>query len=740
MADNTSATVRDESLSKNLVDENYIVDLVLDTWTRGEVERETNLERRLAFENSWRQFQTEDLTGPWENSANFHIPLAFTFGKATHARLWQIFSAPQGFFKVESRNQAFQEKEDHVKRFMDFMLFEYANGGIGAKREFDKWLWDVVFQGSGYIKCYWKTDIREYREIVPVLEKTTTYSVDPTSLTGATSFETSISEEEQDIIEEVEFPEVRRVLWEDVQLPIGYTDPQDAPHVVTRVFMSDNDMKDYVTQKKFFTEAVESCLGDTTNIYLNHGVESGVKEARAETDGYDPLNGANNMHIILEYMGPAYVLKEMFNVDELDKDVTETKREIVAWVHKDKKRLLGWTYMNRVSPGGIRPLFKSDYVTIPDRADGVGVPELLYDIGRYMDASHNLKFDNGTIASIPMFAYRNSSTSLKSLTYRMKPGQGIPLDDINDIRPFNIPYLGSFGSQETQELNSIAEKMIALNELSMGALPSKVGALRNATGSNIIAQESSIQLEPHFDRIASCMNRFLQFFFRLCRERVKEGLYYRVTNDQGNPVFGTVSRADLKGDFDFKISVDLLGQSQIEKQQKAVLAMQTLINPVFLQTGIVTPENLYHLVENFIRSQRLGRVSDYCTPPQGYTGPKLTVNERLSRIIVNSFDNPPIEKTIRMDEDHEEAIRQLEAFKANEQLFGLLQTPGQLAALANLISEHNRMLIAQQAGGNPNISGMQVPRDGFGAVSPTLGGGGESLQTENVATPNGPVV
>ncbi len=50
------------------------------------------------------------------------------------------------------------------------------------------------------------------------------------------------------------------------------------------------------------------------------------------------------------------------------------------------------------------------------------------------------------------------------------------------------------------------------------------------------------------------------------------------------------------------------------------------------------------------------------------------------------------------------------------------------------------MLVAQQAGGNPNLAGMQVPRDGFGAVDAQIGGGGESLQTSNPATPNGPVV
>lgn len=734
------ATRRDESMSKSLIDEDYIVGLVKDTWDRGSVQREANASRRQLFEDSWRQLTTpESQIGPWENSANFHVPLTFTFGKSIHARLWQIFSTPNGFFKVEARNMAFTEKEDQIKHFMDYVIYEFCNDGIGAKRELDKWLWDVVFEGSGYLKCFWRKTTHEYREVVPVITKEEVLTISPDNLTGATSFRTSVSEEEQDIIKDVETPQIRRIFWDDVMLPIGQTDPQDSDHVITRVYMSDDDLKQYAEQKIFFEDKVKYCLGDTSNPYTETSAEDQSKQQRAEIDGYEPLSELNEAHVIYEYYGPAYVMKEMFSLDEVDEDIEKTKREIVAYVHRDKGCILGWTYLNRVSPSGIRPIFKADFITIPDRSDGVGAPEVLYDIGRYTDAVHNLKYDNGTLASIPMFAYRNASSSLKASTYRMQPGQGLPVDDINDIKAINVPFLSNFGQQETQELFSYAERALAVNELNMGALPTKVGALRNATGSNLISQESSIQLEPHFDRIAHCMNRMLQFLFKLCRERITEELVFRVTGERGEPIFGKVNRKDLEGDFDFRISVDILGQSQIEKQQKAVLAMQTLINPVFTQQGIVSPDNLYNLAANFVRTQRLGRVSDYVTPPQAYTGPKLSPTERIYRIVVGHFMEPPIEGTVRLDENHEDAIRIYQGFKDSEN-YGLLSSPAQLAALESLIAAHQQMLVAQQAGGNPNMTGMQVPRDGFGAVEPNLGGGSETLQTNDPATPNGPVV
>ncbi len=285
-------------------------------------------------------------------------------------------------------------------------------------------------------------------------------------------------------------------------------------------------------------------------------------------------------------------------------------KEIVAWVHKATKRVLGWTYLHRISPGGIRPIFKGDFVKFPDRQNGVGVAELIYEEQRYDQAVTNMRIDNGTLASIPMFAYRQSS-GLKPQTMRVRPGHGIPVDDVNDMKVFQFPFLQGFGYQESALMESKAEGLLAISEIQLGRAPDKVGALRNATGSNLLASESGIQLEIHFDRVARCINRLLQFLFRLSRERMPHTLYYRVTGERGEPIFGKVNREDLKGEYDFKISVDILGQSQLEKQQQSVLLMQTLMNPAFSQTGVVTPDNFYNLAKNFLKAHRLGRIDDY---------------------------------------------------------------------------------------------------------------------------------
>ncbi len=727
---------RDQTLKQGSIDEEYIAGLVVDGWKAADMETQVFLDRQDLFEQAWRDLSGSDAQGPWENSANFKVPVILTYGKATHARLWQLFSSPSGFYSVEARQEVFKDREVKIKQFMDFMIESYCNGHNGARREFDRWLWDVVFKGSGYLKCYWKKDERTYLEVVPKVNIEEQLIFDSNTPTGRTDLKTSVEESEEMKTDILDTPQIRRILFEDVRLPPGEPDPQESSWVASKVYMTDDDLKMKVKYGIFYEDAVEDSIRAKQYVFSQSGIESQIKYDRMRSDGINPdaYEKDGKRHIIIEWYGKAYIKKDVSQDDE--EDLNEFPQEIVAWVHQGTKKVLGWTYLARISPSGLRPIFKADYVSFPDRSFGVGVAEMLYENQRYTDAVSNMRFDNGMLASTPMGFFRSSS-GLKPGNIRIKPGLLHPLDDVNDVRLIQFPFLQGFGYQEEAQRNQYAERLIALSDLNLGITPQKVGALRNATGSNYIAQESGIQLEIHFDRIATTLNKLLNFLFKLCRERIPETLYYRVTGERGQPVFGLIrSRDELRGDYDFKIAVDILGQSQLEKQQQSVMLMQTLMNPAFTQTGVVTPTNLYELASNFLKAHKISRVDSYISPPQEYEGPLVTPEERIYRLVVGLIDG--VEDTVRMNEDHDKSIAVYEGFK-NSDLVGAL-TPEALQAITRLEAKHQQLQAAQMAGGNPNLTGMQVPRGGFGAVEAALGGGGEALQPEQVGTPNGPVV
>jgi hypothetical protein len=734
---NDELSKRDQTLPLEQIDEEYVSQLAINGWERGNNERTDFLQRRELYEDAWRNLTSrEAVNSPWDNSANFMVPTILIYGKAIHARLWQLFSSPSGFYSVFARREVFKDKEGPVKEFMDFIMESYANSKHGTKREFDKWLWDLVMDGSGYIKAFWKREEHEYSEVVPTVEVTETLIFDGTTPTGRKDQKTRVVEKEILKTEILETPYIKRILYEDIILPVGESDPQTSEWVITRCLFTDDDMKSRVKQGVFDKVAVEESIRHKESFIYQNDVSTDIKQDRRRVDGIEPIDGSydDQRHVVYEWYGKAYIKKQVEESD--DYDLSEFPKEIVAWVHRGSGRVLGWTYLWRVSPGGIRPIFKSDFVTFPERTQGVGVAELLYDNQRHITALSNLRFDNGTLASTPMGFYRASS-GLRPGNIKIKPGQLYPVDDVNDVRITQFPFLQGFGYQEEALRNSYAERLLSVSELQLGLAPDKVGALRNATGANLLSSESNIQLQIHFDRIADCVSNLMQFLFRLCRERVPSELYYRVTSDTGSPIFGKVRRQDLSGDFDFKIKLDILGQSELERQQQSVLMMQTLISPAFMQTGVTAPKNIYQLAKNFLKSHKIARVDDYLSKPQDYEGDYISPQERLFRLAVGLYKDPPIEDTVQLSEDHTKALDIYNRFKESDE-YGLL-TPEAVVALNALEERHNQMLLAQQSGGNPNVTGMQVPRDGFAGITPQMGGGGETLQSPN-GEPNGPVV
>lgn len=732
------APKRDQSLSKVSIDSEYLSKKVLDAWHVADNDREELLERMQEYESTWRDMtDSSRRDGPFAGSADFKSRLPLSYGKAVHARLWQLFSNPNGFFSAKSRQEAFKEKEIKIQHFMNWVLERFSNSRNGCRRELDRWLWDVVFNGSGYLKVYWKREEHEYKDVV-LEREVEELPFDELDITGISSFTEKFVERERVQNDVVETPQIRRILFEDVLLPPGQQDPQESDWVLTRIFMSDDDLKLKAQEGKFFKEAVENSLGKKENIFNGNSVSFEIKQDRQNIDGNEStFSDTGRVHVILEYYGKAWVEEKEVDQDDNEKEINKTQKEIVAWVHSKSREVLGWTYLHRVSAGGTRPIFKADYVSFPDRSYGVGVPELIHDLTMHTEAIRNLRMDNGILASNPMGFYRSSTSGLKPDVHRMGPGDMIPVDDPSDIRLTNFPFLSGFGYQEEGMLKSDIQQLLALSELQMGGIPEKVGALRNATGSNLIAQESSIQLQIHFDRIASCTSKMLQFLFKLCRERMPSRLYYRVESDMGAPVFGEVNREDLKGDYDFDIALDIMNQSQQERQQQSVLMMQTLLNGAFLQTGVITPKNIFAMAKNFLITHKVSRVDEFLTTPPDYEGEQITASERIFRIVAGRIVNPNIEDTVRLSENHKQALETYEAFENSDE-FGLIVQDAQLAAWKILKEKHLQMLQAQQAGGMINTTGLQMPNNSpnSAAVAP----GGSPLQPEVAGEANGPVV
>lgn len=742
---------RDETLDIDKIDQEYLVNLIEDQLESFKNSHTEYFDQRRDWILALRDLRYRYKEGYFDNAADLHVPYSLIMAKAMHARIFQIFSQ-KNFFSVEANNAAFREREEIVTWFMNWVLDKWINRGSGKSAVIDAWIQSLLDEGSAILKLgfdRWKhtfidVDLEVTEKIVPDIFKSEELDIE-----GKTEVKTRIANVTKTL--EQAAPRLATVGLDDFFMPAGALNVQESPWVAHQVFLGDDDLKLRAQQGKFDQDVVEEALerrrhprdfeNDERREVRPHMRElEGVQRKQNEAQNRDDLGE----HQVIEWYGKAYVEKEID--PETHTDVDTLPEEIVVWYHAGIRKILGWTYLHRISPSGKRPFYKADFIPSKERAFGIGIGELLWSLNNHIDAMHNLKLDNGTLASMQWGVYRSGST-FKPDTFRLLPGALIPVEDVNDVKSMQVPYLGQFGENEELTLTGYGEKLLAINDINLGNLTGRgvAGALRNATGASFVDRQANIQLHPHLDRIARELKACLSDLFILCRSRMDEQLYFRVTGEDGKGIFGKVSREDLRGDFDFSIDADLAAASESERQQRATLMLQTLMNPTLMQLGIVQPTNLYEVSKEYLIRHGVRNPDTFLTKPPGYAGPPLSPENRIFKILMDQFDNPPIEQTVRPEENHEYALAVYDRFK-NSDLFGNFNRQ-QLAAFQALVQQHMKFqaILAGAGKGVPNMSGTQMPGTGGlpaigpGATQPGAAAVGGGPLAAPLGEPNGPV-
>ena len=759
IADKPGASKREETLSLGQIDEEYLSNLIKDQVAEFDNSHVGYFKAREEWLLALRDLRYQYREGYFEHASDLHVPYTLTMIKALHARLFQAFSQ-RNFFSIEARNIAFEGQEPLIKTFMDWGLHKWTNRGEGWSDVLDIWLNDILDEGSGIVKLGWdrwehnfldleiEMETEEFPDILAGLGR---------DGEGVADFGTSekskakIKNKKKKL--KLSAPRIWNVPLEDFKMPAGDFTVQSAPWILHRIYLQDDQMKERAAQKKFDPEVVEEAIERRAKIREDFDQDKGqqTKRRRRELEGVtnNQYSSESNkfdlgVHEIWEYYARVYVTPDMD--DDTLKSLKKRPEEIVIWYHKGIEKILGWTYLYRLNPSGRRPFYKPDYMKSKERAYGLGVGELLFSINNHIDGVHNLKLDNGVLSSLQFGLYRAGST-MKPDTFRLRPGDLVPVEDPNDVKFANFPYLGQFGQQEEAVLTEYGNKMLAINDINLGNISGSgvAGALRNATGASFVDKQANIQLNPILDRIAREMKRLLADFFLMARGRMDATLSFRVTGEDGKGIFKNVSDQDLRGDFDINIDTDLASASDAEKQQRASLMLQTLNNPTFMQLGIIQPGNQYEMLKEFLIRHGVRNPDQYITKPQNYSGPPMTPEQRIFKIVVGEGESPMIEDTIRPEENHERAIEFYEGFKDSEK-FGLLASPMQVAALEAVIERHQAFLSATQgAAGLPNMAGTQISPQGLQGQDPSMGipGAGDAEQGplgSPLGEVNGPVL
>jgi hypothetical protein len=686
------ASLRDQ-IAEKLYDkcvELNIGQKVSEMWSKHTMNRATWLERQKVYLASWNESLISDTGGAFEGSSQLHIPMPYIVCKTLHARYNQaIWQDPP--FNIKARTEALKDRVPVVGDTIRYYLMDGCNYHKGVEEIADKFVWDWITRGTGLGKIRWDVKYTRFVDVktktVPGAPKITT---DPN--TGKT---TAVSPPKQIEVEEAVTKKVfEGPVWElkDLEdvLIIGNPDPDLAEAVLDREWLTASDMWTLADRKIFKADIVEEII-EQGHDYMEGALGSDLKVQKTQDAGKARLDGEKELdrYQIIE----AYL--------QTDVDGSGINSDIVVWVHLRSKKILRATYLYRISPTGERPYFKAGFQPRAGQEYDAGLPELLFPLSQELDALHNMRIDFGLISTMPFGFYRATS-GIDPETIQLEPGALIPVD--NPQTDVYFPQLGNrtvFGMQEEQAINTMVERITSISDINMGIMNGQ-GATRTATGTKFLAGEMSSNLDVFLRRLNRGWKKALRYNFHLLQKRIPPGTSFRITGDDGADYWRTVSTDDISGDYDIELSPNSASSNPQMTQDQAAQILQTTMNPMLIQMGLVAPGNIYEAVKNNMIALGVKDWGRYITKPQGYSlqmNPLQEMDALLAGVPV------PVTPTM----DHQGYLDLYQHFLEDDQLHGQFN-PAQWQVLTVQAKQHEAMMQAlqQQQGQQNNINQMKL--------------------------------
>jgi hypothetical protein len=474
-------------------------------------------------------------------------------------------------------------------------------------------------------------------------------------------------------------------------------------------------------RKIFNSDTVDEVISGGHD-YIEGALGSDLKVQRTQDAGKARLDGEKELdrYQIIE----AYL--------QMDVDGSGINSDIVVWVHYRSKKILRATYLYRVSPDGTRPYISAPFQPKAGQEYAAGLPELLYPLSQELDAIHNMKIDFGLVSTMPFGFYRATS-GIDPETIQLEPGALIPCD--NPQEDVYFPQLGNrtvFGNQEEQAIQTMVERLTSISDINMGLMNGQ-GATRTATGTKFLAGEMSSNLDVYLRRLNRGWKKALRYTLHLLQKRIPDGMSFRITGDDGADYWRTVKTADIAGDFDIELSPNSSSSNPQITQDQAAQILQTTMNPMLIQMGLINPGNIYEAVKNNMIALGVKDWGRYVTKPQGYTQ-QFTPIQEMDAILAGV----PVQVQPQMD--HQGFLDLYQHFIDDDMLHGQF-TPDQWKPLAAQAQKHEQMLDAlkQQASQTANVQQMQMnAQQGSQGISSGPQQGAAMGPAQGI-TPQGPV-
>lgn len=679
------APLRDQILTK-LVDKLEELDMgnkISSMWYRANADRSNWLERQAQYLREIDEFIEPIYSPALEWSSTIHLPTVLTVCKSYHSRMFAALWGIDPPFVCRARTSANSDRAMLIEDLMRYTLRDWCNEYDGVEEEIDKWLWDWITKGNGFLKARWAKKFTRYQDVDVEYVQDMKLEEDPQTGDSVPVPITVEVEKEVSRTEEVyNGPMLERKFVEDVIVLGGEGDPQKADAVLEQQLYTASELWSNVDQKLFRNDIVEEVIKGGRDRAIGIDQTGIIKQ--------EEITNAGRSLIDREFEDDRYRVIEAHI--KVDVDGSGISSDVIVWIHYMSKKILRATYLRRVMPTGKRPYFNIHFHKRHGVEYSVGLVELIYSLGKEIDAIHNINVDVGILSSMPFGFYKPTASSLKEDSLPIEPGALIPVDNPqSDIYFPNLGIKTSFGFQEQQALQNQIDRLTSISDLNLGIIGAQ-GATRTATGTRAILGESSNNLNIFIQRMHRGWKRALRYTFAMLQERIPPGFQFRVEGDDGNAYWKTIhTKQEIAGMYDFELDANSANSNKQVQIEQANMIYQMTSNPIDLQLGIVTPSNRYEALVNMLKINGVKAVAKYTTKPQQYNV-QMSPLEILDRALIGTFDASMLTPTM----DLQGIINLIQEFHSNDDLSGQFG-PSHMAVLDHVMQQAAQMQQALQA-------------------------------------------
>lgn len=594
------------------------------------------LKRRETYFLQWDDYVTPIRTGLFDSSSNFHMPLTEIQCSAMHARLMQsVFFINPNFF-VDPQEDLDFERIKKIELMMRYIIYRYANHHLGIYNAIHDFFWDLCTDGIGILSRGWDVKQRRFLSI----EKNPEFQSHKNDLERLLGSDMDFDEFSDKIDELKSKPFIEKqyvrtvfngpiVVAEDPINVLFKGDVVDATNLnehetVMQVCYFTRDQLIAAKQRDYMGEdEVDEILSMPADIKGSSSLSSRTSTLNFLKDKSSGVRTNNPLSNDDKYE----FLKVYDNVCLGENEKSTLSDRIIYYIHPNSRQMPRWTFLDRVVSDGKIPLHMAHLYRRPRRAQGRGMVETQYPINEVSDILMNQSIDAGMLANNPMFAYRSDS-SFDPGEIKVEPGLGIKTDDPNqDLRFFTFNVNPNWSMNIQAMIQGLSHQLTALGPQSSGQVGGKVGPLRSTSGVRELLGQSDIQLDVVIKPAGLCISELFNGLYADSIDRMPERMKIsvlgfdgkRLSDEDGKPLMVEITREELSRKINFGLYANSTNMNRSQQKENSVLMLQTLINEVSMRSGIITPEKIYNLYDNFLENIGTPVKDRFIAKPQGYS-------------------------------------------------------------------------------------------------------------------------